>query len=48
VRITSTEVCTAITLSPRFGTTELMKVLDKEFGRSVTTRSWNTIEKILM
>jgi uncharacterized protein (DUF1697 family) len=47
VRITPTEVCTAISLSPGLGTTELMKALDKEFGRSVTTRNWNTIEKIL-
>jgi uncharacterized protein (DUF1697 family) len=47
VRITPTEVCTAIGLSPRFGTTELMKAVEKEFGRNVTTRNWNTIEKIL-
>jgi uncharacterized protein (DUF1697 family) len=30
------------------GTTpDLMKILDKEFGKTNTTRSWKTIEKIL-
>jgi uncharacterized protein (DUF1697 family) len=30
------------------GTTpELMKILDKEFGKTNTTRSWKTIEKII-
>jgi len=28
-------------------TTDFMSFLDKNFGRSVTTRNWNTIEKIL-
>lgn len=27
-------------------TTELMKNLDKEFGKNITTRNWNTIIKI--
>jgi hypothetical protein len=30
------------------GTTpDLMKVLDKEFGKGNTTRNWKTIERIL-
>jgi uncharacterized protein (DUF1697 family) len=28
-------------------TPSLMQVLDKEFGKDITTRSWNTVEKIL-
>jgi uncharacterized protein (DUF1697 family) len=26
---------------------DLMRVLDKEFGNEVTTRSWNTVERVL-
>lgn len=39
-------VFSAVTLSPQRGTTELMKIIDTEFGREVTTRNWNTILKI--
>jgi uncharacterized protein (DUF1697 family) len=39
-------VCSVVDLSG--GTTpELMRVLDKEFGPEVTTRSWNTVERVL-
>jgi uncharacterized protein (DUF1697 family) len=41
------EVFSVATLSPEVQTTDLMNFLDKEFGRKVTTRNWNTIEKIL-
>ena len=39
-------VCSVVDLS---GATspDLMRVLDKEFGNEVTTRSWNTVERIL-
>jgi uncharacterized protein (DUF1697 family) len=39
-------VCSVVNLS---GATspDLMRVLDKEFGKEVTTRGWPTIEKIL-
>ena len=39
-------VCSAIELSPNRGTTELMKLLEKEFGKKITTRTWNTVTKI--
>lgn len=39
-------VCSVVDLS-RAKTPDLMSVLDKEFGRDVTTRSWGTIEGIL-
>lgn len=29
------------------GTPDLMSLLDREFGKKITTRSWKTIEKIL-
>jgi len=44
---TESEVCSVLTLSPNSRTVDLMSILEKEFGRRVTTRNWNTIEKIL-
>jgi uncharacterized protein (DUF1697 family) len=45
--VSDTEAVSVLTLSPGSQTTDLMVFLDREFGRSVTTRNWNTIEKIL-
>lgn len=47
VHVSASEVCSVLTLSPNQGTTDLMRVLEKEFGRKVTTRNWNTVAKIL-
>ncbi len=47
LQASESEVCSVITLSPTRQTTELMAFLDKEFGKRVTTRNWNTIVKIL-
>lgn len=47
VRVTPMEVCSVLTLSPTRGTTDLMVLLEKEFGAGVTTRNWNTITKIV-
>ncbi len=47
VHVSASEVCSILTLSPNQGTTDLMRVLEKEFGRKVTTRNWNTVAKIL-
>jgi uncharacterized protein (DUF1697 family) len=40
------DVCSVV---DRSGATspDLMRVLDKEFGTDVTTRSWNTVERVL-
>jgi uncharacterized protein (DUF1697 family) len=46
VRVFPREVCTFIVLSEGRGTPELMKGIEAEYGRQVTTRSWNTIERI--
>ncbi len=35
-----------VQLSSTTGTTDLMKLLEKEFGKNITTRTWNTIIKI--
>ena len=39
-------VCSVLTLSPKRGTSDLMKFIEKEFGRRITTRSWNTALKV--
>ena len=46
VKVTEGEVLTAISLSPLWGTTELMAWLEKRLGKDVTTRNWNTVLKI--
>ena len=47
LRATGSEVFSVVTLSPNTGTTDLMGFLEKQFGRKVTTRNWNTIERVL-
>jgi uncharacterized protein (DUF1697 family) len=47
IRATGSEVCSVLTLSPNSRTIDLMSILEKEFGRKVTTRNWNTINRIL-
>jgi uncharacterized protein (DUF1697 family) len=47
VRVGPGEVCSVLTLSPARGTTELMALLEREFGGGVTTRNWNTVGKVL-
>jgi uncharacterized protein (DUF1697 family) len=39
-------VCSVVDLSGAT-TPDLMRVLDKTYGTEVTTRSWNTVERIL-
>lgn len=47
LRVTAGEVCSVLTLTQDARTVDAMKVIEREFGKSVTTRNWNTIEKIL-
>ena len=47
VRVGPGEVCSVLTLSPARGTTELMALLEREFGSGVTTRNWNTVGKVV-
>lgn len=46
--VTDTEVVSVLTLSEKWGTTDAMQILGKEFGRNITTRNWNTIQKIAL
>jgi uncharacterized protein (DUF1697 family) len=47
LRVTDSEICSVVTLSPNRQSTDAMLILEKEFGRKITTRNWNTIQKIL-
>ena len=40
------EICSAIDLTGNMGTTELMKLLEKQFGKAITTRTLATVEKV--
>jgi len=42
-----TEVCSVVVFSHTRQTSRMMYTLEKEFGRDITTRNWNTIRKIL-
>ena len=42
-----TEVLCVLTADERFGGPEAMKILEEHFGKNITTRTWNTIERLL-
>ena len=45
--VTNSEIVSVLTVGEKRGTTDAMNIIEKEFGKNVTTRNWNTIEKIL-
>ncbi|MBI2424837.1 MAG: DUF1697 domain-containing protein [Candidatus Hydrogenedentes bacterium] len=47
LRAVGRDLCSVLTVSETGRTVDLMKVLDQEFGKTVTTRNWNTVEKVL-
>jgi uncharacterized protein (DUF1697 family) len=46
VQVSSREICSALDLSSSARTPELMKALEQQFGKDLTTRTWTTVEKI--
>ncbi len=46
VRLTDTEICMSFTITEGAGTTDMMRLLEKTFGKNITTRNWNTINKV--
>jgi uncharacterized protein (DUF1697 family) len=46
LRTTGGDICSTLTISPTQKTTDAMAVLEKEFGKRITTRNWNTVEKV--
>ncbi len=47
LHVTDGEVLSVLTLSPGTGSTDVMSILEKVFGRKITSRNWNTILKVL-
>lgn len=47
LRITEGEICSVLTVTEKLCTTNAMSVLEKEFGKNITTRNWNTVLKLL-
>ncbi len=41
------ELISVLTVSDDRGSVDAMAIVEKEFGKNVTTRNWNTIEKLL-
>lgn len=40
-------ICSVLTVTDTKNTTDAMKILEKEYGKNITTRNWNTVQKIL-
>lgn len=47
LEVTNREICSVVDLNLGRGTVEAMGILEKEFGKNITTRNWNTVGKIL-
>lgn len=47
IQVTGAEVFSAVDLSLGKGTPELMKLLEHTCGSDITTRNWNTIQKVI-
>jgi uncharacterized protein (DUF1697 family) len=46
VQVSPGEVISVVDLTSKARTPELMSFLEKQFGKGITTRTWNTLEKI--
>lgn len=47
LKVTEKEIFSVLTLTPKMNTTEAMAIIEKEFGKKVTTRNWNTLLKVV-
>jgi uncharacterized protein (DUF1697 family) len=47
LQVSSREVCSVLTLSGGRTTTNVMGFLEKEYGKRITTRNWNTVHRVL-
>ena len=45
-QVSHDEICSAVDLTTDARTPELMRHLEKQFGRNLTTRTWATVEKV--
>jgi uncharacterized protein (DUF1697 family) len=46
LQVSNNAIFSILLLSEKYNTTDAMKVLEKEFGKNVTTRNWNTVVKL--
>ncbi len=46
LRVSNQEICSVLMLSLKRGTVDVVSFIEKEFGKNVTTRSWNTVKKL--
>ncbi len=46
LKVSDTEICSVLTLNPSTRSVDAMQVLEKEYGKHITTRNWNTVKKI--
>jgi uncharacterized protein (DUF1697 family) len=44
--VTDGEICSVLTLSEKSRSVDSMSILEKTFGKDITTRNWNTVVKI--
>ena len=48
IRLTNREICSVLTLGPQWAKNlRQMDILEKEFGKKITTRTWNTVARVL-
>ncbi|CAN5199439.1 DUF1697 domain-containing protein [soil metagenome] len=47
LNVSNNEIISFLTLSPTNKTVDAMNILEKEFGKKITTRNWNTVKKIV-
>jgi uncharacterized protein (DUF1697 family) len=47
LRVSDKEIISVVELSEKTGTLDLMDLLEKEFGKGLTTRNWNTVKKLI-
>jgi uncharacterized protein (DUF1697 family) len=46
LQVSKKAICSFLILSPKRGSLDLMSFIEKEFGKNVTTRNWNTVKKL--
>lgn len=47
LKLTKTEIFTVVDLAAGGGTLDAMDFIEKEFGKNLTTRNWNTVKKLV-
>lgn len=47
LKVADRDIISVLDLSKGSGTVDAMAILEKAFGKNITTRNWNTVEKLL-